>query len=308
MCHGHFDKPVFGDPKGLQKAREKSRSNGISRRGYAPPRNDKYLVLFFFTLLIFPSGLSALEIPQKPEGYVSDYAGMLPVSARQGLEEKLGRFERETSNQLIVATFPGLEGEALEDYSIRLAEAWKPGQKDRDNGVMLLIFKKDREVRIEVGYGLEGALPDAVAKQIIENEIVPEFRVGNFGAGIEKAVDAVIAVTRGEYRPEIKAEGPDSGLFQAALLLGFFSMINGRFVFLVFQILFLLLAFFLPSLFFGVLSLVLGVLAFMTAAGRRGYYFGGSGRGGSWSSGGSFGGGFRGGGGGFGGGGASGRW
>ena len=229
---------------------------------------------------------------------------MLSVSTRQSLEEKLARFERETSNQLIVAIFPSLEGESLEDYSIRLAEAWKPGQKGKDNGVILLLFKKEREVRIEVGYGLEGVLPDALAKQIIENEIIPEFRRGNFGGGIEKTADAVIAATRGEYRPEKKTEVPDNGLLQAGLLLGIFSLVNGRFIFLVFQVLFLLLAVFLPSAAFGFFSIVVGILGFMSAGGRRGYYLGGSGMG-SWSGGG---GGFSGGGGSFGGGGASGRW
>ena len=285
----------------------------LQGRAQGPPLHFSWsLPIFLFLFFAIPSLSSfayALEIPQKPQGYVSDYAGMLSASERRNLEEKLARFERETSNQLIVATFPGLEGEALEDYSIRLAEAWKPGQKGQDNGVILLVFKKDREVRIEAGYGLEGSLPDAVAKQIIENEIIPEFRRGNFSGGIEKAVEAVIATTRGEYRPETKEAGPDQGLLQAGLFLGLFSLLNGRFAFLVFQVLFLLLAFFLPSLFFGVLSIILGVLAFMTAAGRRGYYLGGPAGRGSWPSGGSFGGGgFRGGGGSFGGGGASGRW
>ena len=283
----------------------------LQGRAQGPPLHFPWsLPIFLFLFFAIPSFSSfALEIPQKPQGYVSDYAGMLSASERRNLEEKLARFERETSNQLIVATFPGLEGEALEDYSIRLAEAWKPGQKGKDNGVILLVFKKDREVRIEVGYGLEGSLPDAVAKQIIENEIIPEFRRGNFSGGIEKAVEAVIATTRGEYRPETKEAGPDQGLLQAGLFLGLFSLLNGRFAFLVFQVLFLLLAFFLPSISFGVLSIILGVLAFMTAAGRRGYYLGGPAGRGSWPSGGSFGGGgFRGGGGSFGGGGASGRW
>ncbi len=223
-------------------------------------------------ILVCPAFAYCLEIPQKPQGYVSDYASMLSASSRRNLEEKLTRFERETSNQLIVAIFPGLEGEVLEDFSIRLAEAWKPGQKGKDNGVILLIFKNDRKVRIDVGYGLEGALPDAIAKQIIENEIVPEFRRRNFSGGIEKAVNAVIAATRGEYQPEKKTVP------------------------------------FLPSIAFGFVSVVLGVLALMTAAGQRGYYLSGSGRG-SWSSAGSWGGGgFGGGGGSFGGGGASGRW
>ena len=239
------------------------------------------VIVSFFILFLSPSFLSALEIPKKPQGYVSDYAGMLSTLARHDLEEKLSRFEKETSNQIIVVTFPNLEGEALEDYSIRLAEVWKPGQKGKDNGAILLIFKNDRKVRIETGYGLEGVLPDATAQLIIQNEIAPEFRRGDFAAGVQKAVNAMMAATRGEYRPEKKVEGPDKGLLQAGLLLGIFSFLNGRFVFLAFQIVFLLMGLFLPSISFGVFSVVLGVLAFMMAAGQRGSYLSSSGRG-SW--------------------------
>src|SRR4029434_7530579 len=99
-----------------------------------------------------------------------------------------------------VAIFPSLEGESLEDFSIRLATAWKVGRKGKDNGVLLLIFKDDRAIRIEAGYGLEGALPDAVSKSIIETKIIPEFRRGDFHAGIFSGVDAIMAATKGEYQ------------------------------------------------------------------------------------------------------------
>lgn len=247
---------------------------------------------------------------------------MLSPSKRAELEETLRRFEEETTNQIVVVTFPSLEGEVLEDFSIRLAEQWKIGQKGKDNGVILLIFKEDRKVRIEVGYGLEGALPDATAKLIIENEIVPRFREGKFDEGVEKAVQAIIGATKGEYRGTSSL--PAQHYFGHAMLAGMFlgALLP----------LFFLWSFFVLGIFFVIWTLIHGSLAglfYALALGiiplpfyylfgrhlgghsvlsRRGYYsrsgiFGGGGLGG-----GGFGGGFGGGGGSFGGGGASGRW
>ncbi|MBI4372171.1 MAG: TPM domain-containing protein [Candidatus Omnitrophica bacterium] len=212
---------------------------------------------------------------------------MLSGEARSVLEAKLKAFEDQTSNQIVIATFLSLEGGSLEDFSIRLAEAWKAGQKGKDNGVILLIFKNDRAVRIEVGYGLEGVLPDAVGKLIIENEIVPAFREGKFDEGINKAVDAIIAQTKGEYRNEAAPVHIDWNItfFAVALLLTLLSF-----------------GFFGP---WGPFSNTYT----MQGGKRRSDWSGGSGGSGS-SGGGGFGGGggFSGGGGGFGGGGASGRW
>jgi len=136
----------------------------------------RFLFLYCLSWLVFPTSLPALEIPSRPQGYISDYAGMISPSKRAALEEKLRNFENETTNQLVVAIFPNLEGNALENFSIHLAEQWKVGQRGKDNGVILLIFKESRQVRIEVGYGLESVLPDSISKLIIENEMVPRFR------------------------------------------------------------------------------------------------------------------------------------
>ena len=277
------------------------------------------LALFFALSSFAP----ALEIPVRPEGTVSDYAGMISPAARARLEEKLRRFEQETTTQVAVVTFQSLEQESLEDFSIRLAEAWKIGQKEKDNGVILLIFKEDRAVRIEVGYGLEGVLTDAVSKLIIENEIVPRFRQGKFDEGIEGAIDAILSATKGEYRAASVSAGLGSdwgmaflvGLFLGALLplfllwLLFAGGITG-----------ILWALFAGPVSLGLYGLLFGIwpLIFYFLSGRhgrgnsvlsrQGSTWTGGGFGGGWGGGGFGGGGFGGGGGGFGGGGASGRW
>jgi len=250
---------------------------------------------------------------------------MLSASTLLELEAKLRRFEEETSNQVVVVTFPRLEGEVLEEFSIRLAEQWKIGQKGKDNGVILLIFKDDRQVRIESGYGLEGALPDATAKLIIENEIVPRFREGKYEDGIEKALEAMMAATRGEYQAERRERGEGMENYAAFFV---WSVILGAFFSLV--LLGILFAVGLPLTLLGLvyghyliaaLGCFLGILPllfyFLLGRHRRGHsvlsshgsgwHSGGIGSGG-WGGGSSWGGGFSGGGGSFGGGGASGRW
>ena len=234
-------------------------------------------------LVLISSFSFALEVPSRPEGRVTDQTRTLSPSEIEALDRKLANFERETTNQVAVLLIPSLEGDSLEDYSIRLAEKWKIGQKERNNGAILLIIKNDHKIRIEVGYGLEGALPDALAGTIIRDEIAPRFRAGQFYQGIEAGIDAIMAATRGEYkaRPEKR---------RSSLLASWLPLL-------------------IPLLFFGFFALA------ASQARRRHYHSGGSG---GWISGGGFfgggsswgdsGGGFSGGGGDFGGGGASGSW
>ncbi len=234
-------------------------------------------------VLLALGAAAALDVPPAPQGRVSDYAGLLSPSDRARLEDRLAGIERATSNQFVVAIFRSLEGDSLEDFSIRLAEAWKVGRKGRDNGLILLLFTEDRKVRIEVGYGLEGAIPDILAGQVIRQVLAPRFREGDYAGGLLAAVDALDRASRGEFealpeRRPARAPAPLVGL--------------------------------LPLLAF----VALGVLA----ARRRSSVMGGRRRGaggiwwiGPWGGfgGGGFGvGGFSGGGGGFGGGGASGGW
>jgi uncharacterized protein len=128
-----------------------------------------------------------------PSQRVNDYARLLPEEARQRLETRVAERERATGAQFVIAIFPSLEGESLEDFGIRLAERWRVGDKRLDNGVILLVFVQDRRVRLEVGYGLEPVLPDAAAAQIIREAIAPRFREQRYAAGLEAAADAVYA-------------------------------------------------------------------------------------------------------------------
>src|SRR3989338_4737017 len=165
---------------------------------------------FLLFFLLSPT-LFALDIPPKPTGYVSDWAAILSPSAKQEFETTLKNLETSTTNQVIVATFQSLEGDALESFTIRAAQHWKVGQKDKDNGIIVFVFVVDHEIRLEVGYGLEGALPDAVAELIIQQEMVPSFRGGQFDEGIRRGLAAIIKSIAGEYAPsEAPAQGGTS--------------------------------------------------------------------------------------------------
>ena len=240
-------------------------------------------------LFIFAAPAFALDVPPL-KGRVNDYAGLLQRDRANALEQRLAAFENSTGHQIVVLTVPSLEGEPIENFGIEVGDKWKIGKKGFDNGAILIVSQKDRRLRIEVGYGLEGVLPDAIANRIIQEQIIPRFRDGDFAGGIEAGVDAIMKVTQGEAMPAAQRPKRSSGLgFPAGLILPL-----------------VLLAFFLFSAFANSRR---GIWA---TRGPRYYgpgpFFGGGfgGGGGGWGGGG--GGGFSGGGGGFGGGGASGSW
>ncbi len=160
---------------------------------------QRIVCLFSFVWMAL-ANLQAFEVPAKPDGYVTDRAQLLSASKRQALESFLQSYEAKTGNQLVVATFPSMDGGALEDISIRLAEQWKVGKKGKDNGVILLIFKNDRKMRIEVGYGLEGVLTDAIAGQLIRKTIAPYFREGRYEEGVLMGVRSIVSVFSGDLR------------------------------------------------------------------------------------------------------------
>lgn len=158
----------------------------------------KYLPLVAF--LLFSSDLLAQTFPEKPIRLVNDYTNTLTASEADALERKLVAFDDSTSTQVAVVLIRSLEGYDVADYAVRLAETWGIGREGKNNGVLLLASLGDRRVTIQTGYGVEGALPDAITKRIITNEITPSFKQGNYFQGLDRGTDAIIAYTKGEYR------------------------------------------------------------------------------------------------------------
>src|SRR6266852_491703 len=152
-------------------------------------------------LLLCATTTFALDVPPPPTTFVTDKAGILGESAAHALNEKLAAFEQRTGAQFIIYTFPSLEGEALEDFTIRCAERWKVGNKKFDNGLILFVFIKERKIRIEVGYGLEGTITDAFSRRVIDQYIAPHFRQGDYAGGLSAAADALMAEVEHKEAP-----------------------------------------------------------------------------------------------------------
>ncbi len=151
-------------------------------------------------LLLGMAVRGAETLPPRPDRYFNDVAGVVPAAEATRLDEQLRQFERDTSNQIVVAVYPKLEtSSTVQDYTYRIAESWKVGQKDRRNGAVLFVFIADRKIFIQVGYGLEGALPDAMCRRIIAEEIAPKFKTRDYTAGLVAGVDAMLRASRGEY-------------------------------------------------------------------------------------------------------------
>jgi uncharacterized protein len=131
-------------------------------------------------------------------GRVVDEAGVLDATARAALTEALAGFETKTTNQIVVVTLKSLQGTSVEDYGYQLGRLWQIGQKDKNNGALLIVAPTERKVRIEVGYGLEGTLTDAISKFIIETSILPRFKVGDFSGGIKRGTEDIIQVLSGD--------------------------------------------------------------------------------------------------------------
>lgn len=161
-----------------------------------------FFLLSLVSFLISAAFLRAAEvIPPAPSQYVVDEAGVLGGEAFRSLNLQLEAFEKKTSNQVVVAIYPKMQSESsIEDYTVRVAQKWGVGQKKSDNGVVLFVFTQDRKMFIQVGYGLEGALPDLLCSQIIQREIVPYFKQGKMESGILHGVQAIIQATQGEYK------------------------------------------------------------------------------------------------------------
>ena len=222
------------------------------------------------------------KLPPKPARWVTDRAGVLSPAVAAAIDRKLEAFERSQGSQVLVAIFPSLpEDEVLEDWTQRVAESWGVGRAKEDDGVVLFVFVADRKLRIEVGYGLEGALTDLESKAILDEVLVPHLREGDWDGGIGAATDAILEAIQGEYRPDPNAvphrrKAPSGAAF----------------------------------IFFLIVVVLLHLISRRSRRGgwRSGGWWGGGGFGGFGGGGFGGGGGFSGGGGSFGGGGASGGW
>lgn len=280
----------------------------------------------FLALLLLPGPAWSLEVPPLT-GRIVDLAHVLSTSEAERLTADLQAQETATGNQVVVLTLPSLEGEPLEPFAHRVATTWKLGRKGTDNGALLLVAVKERKIRIEVGYGLEGALTDARSAQIIRNEMVPRFRTGDLAGGIAAGVHAVLSTIQGTYQADdhpapVPSDGDRQGQIVVALIIGVvvglaLSNVNRIIGVLAGTGLSLWLSpWLIPAVVTAAATLLL-IMFFGTAlsgrSGRMGRGFDDwtsySSRGGGWGGGGGFGGGgFSGGGGDFGGGGASGDW
>lgn len=263
-------------------------------------------------LILLPLAAPAeVEVPPL-SARITDLAGVLHPEQKTALEARLATFEQEKGSQIAVLIVPTTQPETIEQYSIRVAESWKLGRKGVDDGLLILLAMDDRTMRIEVGYGLEGVIPDAIAKRVIAEIMTPYFRQGDFYGGINAAVEQLISLIAGEPLPEpAKAtkSTPVEGilpllLFGAIAVGGILRAIFGRFFGGVIGG--GVVGFAVWALGGGLIfAIVLAVVAFIITLSGGMSGVGGMGGGGGRSSGG---GGFSGGGGGFGGGGASGRW
>jgi uncharacterized protein len=249
-------------------------------------------LLAFLSLAIVPA--IALVLPTL-SGRVVDDANILDPPTRAALNQKLADLEAKTTDQLVVVTLRSLQGTSIEDFGVQLGRSWRIGQRDKNNGVLLIVAPSERKVRIEVGYGLEGTLTDAVSKLIIENAIVPRFRANDVPGGITRGVDDIISVLTGDAEEwkQRAAKRPDPPLSWGTILI-------------------LILALAMFAVVFG---MIVGAMPSQSNSRRRRagtpwssepWWTGSSGgfSGGGFSGGGGFGGG----GGSFGGGGASGSW
>lgn len=295
----------------------------MSRVWQMPARLFVFLVVLSSALAV-----SALDVPPLT-GRVVDLAHVLPPDETDQLASRLKAHEENTTNQVVVLLLPSLEGESLEEYSHRVATTWKLGQKDTDNGVLLLVALKERKIRIEVGYGLEGTLTDLRSAHIIRNEIVPRFRAGDMRGGVRAGIDGILNTIEGTYQaPEsspdqVRAEQEPTVLqyMVIGIVVGFLAglvlsqglrsaraLLGSVLTFIVAQ---------LASIPLGlVAAAVTAILLWLVLGANRGRRSGTgpdnwtwySSRDGGWGGGSFDSGGFSGGGGDFGGGGASGDW
>ncbi|SES11074.1 TPM domain-containing protein [Pedobacter rhizosphaerae] len=261
----------------------------------------KKLFIVSFLSLLF-SFAFAQDYPEKPSTLVNDYAGVLSGSQKQALEQKIVAFDDSSSTQIAIAILKSVGDYDINEYAVELGRKWGVGQSGKNNGIMIVVAVGDRKISIQTGYGVEGALPDVYAKRIIENDIKPNFRAGDYYAGLDAGTTSIIKYTKGEYKndkPRVSTKKGGSGSIAIIIIIvviiiivmrkggggGGSEIIGGR----------------------GASNALFWAMLFGSGGGGRGNsgWGGGSFGGGSSGGGGGFGG-F--GGGSFGGGGSSGSW
>jgi uncharacterized protein len=227
-------------------------------------------------------------IPPAPAQYFNDYAQVVSPATASQLNQTLEDFERQSSDQILAVVFPKMQSDSsIEDYTVRVARAWKAGQKDKNNGAVLFVFVQDHKMFLQVGYGLESVLPDALCKRIIREQITPRFKAGDYDGGLTAGVRSIIAAAKGEYKGTGATVGERRNSHGSGSPISFFWFIV---IFLIVMALNHHSGMFFPWLLLS------------SSGSNRGW------GGGGFSSGGGGGGGFSGGGGSFGGGGAGGSW
>lgn len=187
-----------------------------------------YLFLIFF---LFQNATADGDFPKKPDHLVTDLTQTLSTGEVRSLEQKLLNYEDTTSNQIAIYLCSKVpEGYDYSDYAERLAEKWAIGQKGKDNGVLIFIAKSDRKIWIATGYGLEGAIPDVIAKQIIDQIITPEFKNGNFYKGLDLGTSALMKAASGEFKaePGNKKKKLPAGIIIAVIVVALFVLFSGR--------------------------------------------------------------------------------
>lgn len=282
------------------------------------------LLLGLFSSLCCAAGTELVAVPPLT-GHVVDQAGLLQATQAEALANRLRQFEQQHGSQIVVLIVPTVQPESIEQFSIRVFDAWKIGRKQANDGILLVVAVRDRKLRIDTGYGLEGAIPDAVAKRIVAERIAPQLRAGDPYAGLLAGVEQIMKLIEGEQLPPVKraqtaqtgqgdfGELLVMGIVAATIVGGVLSLVLGRFfgglatAGLVSAIAWLMTG----SLIVMIASAILVFLYVLVTAGRGGSPWGGWGGGAGWGGGGwgsGGGGGWGGGGGSAGGGGASGEW
>lgn len=199
----------------------------------------KHFVFLLFLVIIFPIAVFAYTSPGKPQGFVSDFAQIIDAKDKVTMTEQLTTLRNSTSIEIAVVTVPTLDNEVVETYAVKLFEEWGIGVKGKDNGLLILVAPNDRQARIEVGYGLEGTITDIQAKNIVDQVMLPAFKLGNYSMGIKGSVDAVLGIINkspeaNQYLQSSKSSGNSSGFgfnFETLLFfIIFFSSILARFL------------------------------------------------------------------------------